>query len=63
MSEIVVEIEIVEFNGVWYRKGLDWKGVEVWEELEDGEYGEDLSMDVVEFEDMIINSVNEERIV
>ena len=42
MSEIVVELEIVEFKGEWYRKGLDWNGEECWEIVEEGEYGDEL---------------------
>jgi hypothetical protein len=34
-SEIVVELEIVKVNGEWYRKGLDMKGSECWEVLDD----------------------------
>ena len=44
MSEMVVELEIIEYDGVWYRKGLDWKGEECWEECEDGYYGEDFDI-------------------
>lgn len=41
-SELVVELEVVKSNGKWYRKGLDMKGDECWEECEDDEemYGD-----------------------
>ena len=42
MSEIVVEIEVFEYNGIWYRRGLNWNGDECWEEVEEGEYGDEL---------------------
>ena len=42
MSEIVIELEIVQHNGTWYRRGLDWRGQECWEELEEGEYTDEL---------------------
>jgi hypothetical protein len=42
MSDVVVEIEIVCYNGIWYRRGLDWEGKECWEECEEGEYGDEL---------------------
>ena len=38
MSRIVVDLDIIKKNGVWYIKGLDMKGEEVWEEVKNGEY-------------------------
>ena len=45
-SEIVVELEIIEKEGRWYRKGLDMKGDECWEEMKEEEcyYGDDWDM-------------------
>ena len=42
VSDIVIELEIVESNGVWYVRGLNWNGEECWEEVEKGEYGDEL---------------------
>ena len=41
VSSIVIELEIVKKNGVWYVKGLDWNGDECWEVVEEGYYGDD----------------------
>ena len=37
VDEVVVELEIVKYNGVWYRRGLNMYGKECWEEMRDEE--------------------------
>ncbi len=38
MSELVIELSVEKgSDGIWYRKGLDMKGDECWEECEDDE--------------------------
>lgn len=32
-DEVVVELEIIKKEGRWYRKGLNMKGEECWEEM------------------------------
>lgn len=36
-SEIVIELDVFKRGGVWYRRGLDMRGNECWEEMEDWE--------------------------
>jgi hypothetical protein len=56
MSRLVVELEVVKVNGEWIRKGLDGRGKECWEVME--EWNEEYKDNWI---DEIINSVNEER--
>lgn len=48
-SKIVVELEIINYEGKWYRKGLCSDGSECWEELEsiDEEYSSDWISSVI----------------
>ena len=50
MSNLVIELRVEKgSDGKWYRKGLDMKGDECWEECDDGseEYGDDWLEDVI----------------
>jgi hypothetical protein len=49
LSEVVVELEVVKVKGVWYRRGLDMRGNEVWEEVEVSEYVDELEVGDVEW--------------